>query len=347
MVDESLDIGNERIEQEPLLPQEQAFTESLERLGRLPMVELPRFSDRLSHIGDMATPDPDHALASGIYVRSGAFGTVPESASAVVAYAPQPLADVGRKTERAAGGAAETHHGTFFGALNLSGDNGESTPVAIKPLSHNSYASVDHATQELAMLEYTAASGLPTLDVLGIVVDNEAAIPTTYIITRRDPEIRSLDTLDWSREAAHADEHLATAITTLAALHSQLIFHRDLEFKNVSSRDDQGSIVVYDLEWAISLRDAIGQGAEPDVERLSRAVEFDLGTVQRSMRNILYPHLPDSERPVTTEARFEYERQHLYEPYCQAILSAPSKYRDVLEAAYQKALERQQSKSQV
>lgn len=342
---ESTLVSQEEIFAGQLLPHEQEFANTLERLNSLPIRELPHFAEEIDHTGNVIAPTPYSQLESGIYLNQQTLDSQEGEDSYLspnLTFSTQPLAEIGRKTQIGEGMAmTESQHGTFFGMVQVeTGDQSYTAPVAIKPIDHNESAPVDATRQELAMLEYAAACGLPTLDVLGLVVDNEAAIPRSYILTRRNPEIRSLDTLNWREEAANVDQHLGTAVTTLTALHANMIFHKDLEFKNVSSLDTEGSFVVFDLEWSTSLRDVAEQPGGPDIERLSRAIDFDLNTVRRSMRKILYPNLPEDQRPNTPEEEFSYELAHLYEPYHLAIMNSGSRYSDTLDRAYRLVLER-------
>jgi hypothetical protein len=345
---ESREITPEQPDSYQLLPHEREFAFALERLRSLPLREMPDLASRVDHTGNIIAPDPQYALESGVYLRRPSpflREAGDDSAGAGLEYIAQPLAEMGRKTQIGDSPSTnESHHGTFFGILRTDADDWpggqENVAVAIKPMEHNERSPVDATLQELAMLEHVADCDLPTLEVLGLIVDNESNIPKSYIITRRNPQIRSLDTLDWSEEAENVDQHLQTAIATLTSLHSNLIFHKDLEFKNISSLDREGSFIVYDMEWSVSLRDLIDQSEVPDIERLGRAIDFDLGTVRRSMRKILYPNLPADGRPNTEQETFDYELTHLYEPYYLALMNTDSKYKGDLDKAYHMALAR-------
>jgi hypothetical protein len=330
-----------------LTTQEQAFTASLEKLSATAPGPLPALHNQLSHSGDVFEPNAVE-MQSGVYLNpdfKGETGDTPPT----LTFNTQPLADLGRKIESPAGGATQTKHGTFFGSIRV--ENGtdqepQDIPVAVKPIESSEFAHGDFASQEVAMLQHAKDCGLPTLEVVGVIVDNEATTPTRYVITKREDQIRSLDAMDWTEQAKDAPEHLGTAVKTMAALHGHAIFHRDLEFKNLSPLDEEGSFAVFDLEWAVSHQETMEGIAqkEDDIEPIAKAIAFDMGTVRRSLDKLVYPNLPEGSRPESPQEKFDYELNHLYEPYHTAILKSGSAHTKVLDQAYRRFLAKEHEK---
>lgn len=333
--------------QAELTVQERVFAESLERLSAAATGPLPALHNHMSHSGDIFEPNAVE-MQSGVYLSPDLRGETEEVAPRFT-YSPQPLADLGRKVESPTGGATQSKHGTFFGSLRI--ENGASNelqdvPVAIKPIESSEFAHGDFASQEVAMLQHAKECGLPTLNVLGIVVDNKATTPTTYVITRREDQIRSLDAMDWTEQVKNARQHLGTAVQTMTALHSNAIFHRDLEFKNLSPLDEEGSFAVFDLEWAVSHRQTMEDVAkqEADIDSIARAIAFDMGTIRRSIDKLVYPNLTEGTRPQSPQEKFDYELNNLYEPYHKAILESGSVHTQVLDQAYRRFLAKELDK---
>lgn len=313
------------------------FQSHLERLPAGLIHGATNFASQLAHDGTMSNYDPDRpAFAQGFHLDPEALGHSGELPTSL-GFTPQRLPEIGRT-------AGETHsrNGTFFGILNATGADGtlSRAPVAVKPIQ---LGGLDRSKQEVAMLAYARERSLPVPELIGIFMDHESAIPTAYVITRRNREIQSLDNLDWTREAANATSHLQVAVSTLVALHKNLLFHRDLEFKNLSSLDREGSFIAFDLEWAISLADIVARGGEEAVKRLSAAIERDLGDVRRSMKRFIYPNLAEHTRPSSAEEELDYELATLYEPYHLALMSSDSPHIQILDHAYRRALERRRA----
>ena len=152
-------------------------------------------------------------------------------------------------------GAGDSHHGVLFGEILV--EDGEAirrVRTAIKPFDSDS----EHAKHEFDNLLAVGRKGFDTFEPLALAKHGD----TAFLITRRRPEINSLDNAAWdvspsdtTRYEAEVIPNLSLMATYLARLHSSGIFHGDAQAKNFAITDTGGSLIT-DLEDATIATDA-------------------------------------------------------------------------------------------
>ena len=116
---------------------------------------------------------------------------------------------------------------------------------------------------ELAMFQYLEELGMPTFKPTSFLFTDTTK--ANHLLTRFEKPISTMDTVEW--EELEADEkwfQLDFAVKTLALLHSELLFHGDLEFKNVGF-DERGDLIIIDPELMVSaleMAEIISQGRD-------------------------------------------------------------------------------------
>lgn len=193
-MDESLAANVETPANLQTTPEQAQFMHYLEALPRGSAYTKPDLAPLVQHDGSLPNYDPDHpVLGQGLHLHPNIIGSLPndgEVQTGLITFTPEPLVEIGRTGDR----LNDTYNGTFFGTLNLgTGIEGTNIAVAVKPIR---LYGTDHTIHEAAMLEYAAWLGLPTLEVVGVSMDHEGAIPTGYVITRREPGLQTLNKLD-------------------------------------------------------------------------------------------------------------------------------------------------------
>lgn len=152
-------------------------------------------------------------------------------------------------------GAGDSHHGVLFCEVLIE-DDGGTRPVstAIKPFSTES----GHARQEFDSLIAAQRMGFDTFEPLALAKHGE----TTFLITRRRPEINSLDNAAWNISPNDTDKYekellpsLELMVNYLARMHSSGLFHGDAQAKNFAITDTGGSLIT-DLEDAVIATDS-------------------------------------------------------------------------------------------
>ncbi|HSW99339.1 MAG TPA: hypothetical protein VLF71_05915 [Candidatus Saccharimonadales bacterium] len=316
--------------------------------------------DRLSHIDNarLVRPLPDlAALANHEGVVSDESGLIERLNVSIAEDVLSPFADGERPSEftftprqLAAFGKEKSFRGAFFGVLKMKSRDGVQVeePVVVKqyPLGGQHDAS-HNAAQELTMLAHAKAVGLSTVDVVGAIVDRYSANPLVYVITRQKQGLESMDELRWRGiTTAQMPDRLHPVVDTLVSMHTKLLFSGDPKFKNIGLGED-GSPIIFDLEHATSLRDLVEhmtpENQDEVMDRLTKRMMSEFAHVASSLDSIIYPNLPQGERPRTPLERFNFEFTHVLELYHMRILESGSRYRDVLNQAYGRMLEKQHS----
>ena len=322
----------------PLTPIQAAFLERLATLRDSSVGPLPDFTEYLTHYGRIPSHDPTSGTLAGMClsrVDLQPFAEAGEVTPNSFTFDAQPTLELGREN---------SWRKVFFGQMHMESRSGtidKSVQVAVKRFPKDE---IHYAVQEAAMLQYLQQQGVPALEVIGLLMHEEAEEPGVYLLTRFTQEVISLDNPDWSKlSPKEMQDQLRAVRNTLVTLHQGLVFHGDAEFKNIGVGERDGSIVVFDVERAVSLRDAVSQeeGAEGEVPiRLIQAMSADFSSVQKSLRKYVYPNLPEDHRPKNDKERFEYELNHILEPYHMALMESDSPYKSALDRAYRTVLER-------
>jgi tRNA A-37 threonylcarbamoyl transferase component Bud32 len=224
-------------------------------------------------------------------------------------FIPRPLMRLGREDSR---------RQVFFGemqGIRYPCNPEVSVEVAVSAVpAEEDYINHERSLHEIAMYQYLAKMGIPTLDVLGFVRSHEPDV-YGFVITRYEPDIRTLDTLDWTmmseRDAAGALSH---AVDMLALLHTNYVFHGDAEFKNIAVRDTDQHPTVVDLELSGSL-----SAEADDITKLFRYMSSDFSFIAASLDRSA-SHLYENEGMTSPTDRFHFMYEYLFLPYFNRLV---------------------------
>jgi tRNA A-37 threonylcarbamoyl transferase component Bud32 len=228
-------------------------------------------------------------------------------------FRPQPLLRIGKEDSR---------HQPFFGKINgkwFHDAANESHQIAVKPIvsPKKSPMTKQKLLHEVAVYQHLRRIGVPTLDVLGVaVLDQPRNEVYGYAITDYDPDIVTLDSLDWKRMSKFEHfEHIENATDYISLLHSNLIFHGDCEFKNIAIGESKKSIKVVDVEWSTILTDR-----DVPLLKIKQNMSVDLAMVGKSIDNFVFKYWKDELDLSDDSKRFNVLHTILYEPYYEKLV---------------------------
>lgn len=329
----------------PIPPDQQAFIDRLRMVNARVVRPLPDLAPRVDHTG-VVRDTTDLVRDLNVNMASDVLQPFAEADERPgrFSFAPRRLAGFGKE---------RTFRDAFFGVLTMEEEGGhvEQVPVVVKQFPLGGHDDASHnAMQEVTMLEHVKALGLPTVDVAGVIVDRYTERPRIYVITRRRPELESLDELQWQGlQTADLADRLHPVVDTLSTLHGNLVFHGDPKFKNIGL-DEEGKPIIFDLEHATSVRDLVdGMTAENEEEVLQLVADrmsTDFGHVTHSLNNIVYPNLPQDQCPQTPMEQFDFEVSHVLEPYQLRLMEGNSPYKVVLNRVYNRVLQQRRTLAQ-
>ncbi len=304
------------------------FIESLEGLTHRPIGELPDVRAALNHRGGRSSAV--HEILESEKAAALFHSGVEVAPKQEFAFAPRPLFRFGREDSR---------RQLFFGEMSGIGVASEEKPtveVAVSTIPHaKDFIKHQQSLHEIAMYQHVASLDVPTLDVLGLIKSDAPDI-YGFVITRYEPDIRTLDTLEWgdmtAKEAANALSH---AVDTLALLHANYIFHGDPAFKNIAVCDANQKPTIVDLELSGSLLDE-----QDDVRKLSLFMKSDFSFLASSLDGNV-GHLYQNEADVTSLTdRFNFMHEHVFLPYFNRLVKFGITPQDPLGLAYDNVVSR-------
>ena len=285
------------------------FCSEVEQLRQSSIGLLPDLAGELNHHGQTTTEveaalekDPRQALISQRAVDYLSEKSLPDRTN----FTPIRMFRLGREDSR---------QFVFFGELQgewFHEATTEGLNVAVKPVPHDPYDR-HKVLHEVAMYQHLAEQGIPTLEVLSVMKNNDSSrkTPYGYVITTYEPDVTTLDSLDWKKmENGQIAQSLEPAIDTLALLHSHYLFHGDSEFKNIAVVESGKSPKIVDLEFGASLRDEqenvlkLSQFMNNDFSCLARSLDLTVGHYYRNENGL--------EQPVK---RYDFLFEHVFLPY--------------------------------
>jgi hypothetical protein len=291
---------------------------------------LPDLSQHINHAGKYTRPAV--TLRPGFFIDHGVLGLDeigPNSMPDTLGFLTQPGNRLGRE---------DSHHHVFFGKLQMeNGSNLTEAQVAIKPFDANRR---DALLGELAMFQYLNGLNIPTFQPAGVLALGPEK--SDHLLTLFDGPVATMDTIDWYE--LDTDEkwlQLGYAIDTAVELQSKMLFHGDLEFKNVAF-DETGQRRIVDPELMISARD-IGETilSRPDdperqraMHRLKQLLSSEFTAICSSIRQFIFRNMPLDERPANEAAEFKEFNRHLFRPHREALEQIDSPYIPVLLEAF-------------
>lgn len=292
---------------------------------------LPDLTPYINHKG--LPNSPQLPLTDGLFVDTTAFvpsNGMPAAKPDAFGFILQPANRLGREVSR---------NQVFFGKLLvnwLQHDQSREAQVAVKPLE-------DRAALlgETAMFQYCRSLGIPTFQPTGFLLGSQAA--HDHLLTAFQGPIETLDAWDW--DALDIDEQwllFSNAVETAALLNSELLFHGDLQGRNVAT-DELGAVFVVDPESMVSALEIadIAMTAHTEKERswavnfIKRHMSQELTDICNSVNEYIFNYLPDYKRPATDITKFKEYKRHIFKPYKEALVAREPKYLPVLLEAYE------------
>lgn len=310
-----------------------SFQHDLTALSAQDLKPLPDLSATLDHQGGEPTPV---TLEPGFYVTPKVLHSLTAKyAGTKITMTP----DDGQKMTR-----EDSRHQVFLGYLDFVDAGTESTVyeanVAVK---------AEKALQkELAMYQYMGGLGLSTFKPFGFIVMQNG---NQHLLTKVQRSVITIDATEWKLlSPEEIVETVRSCVETELCLNSQMLFHGDLEFRNVATRDD-GSPVIVDPEYMTSFRE-IGDELVYHLEdirslqvkevkvclnAIARKMNSDFTAMAASVRDLVLPALPHKIRPKNSTERFSTLKKMLYDPY-RDRLTQDTPYYSVLRHAFDSVL---------
>gem|GEM_PF-4566421 len=316
--------------------QEQAFMDRLALHNSRLSGVMPDLASQLDHGGHVASEQLAQKFDNTNFSADvlAPFKDHGEKGPAELSFMRKPFLELGHE---------QSYHGTFLGEMRMASSDGavvDTRLVAVKPFLLNEGGSL---AQEVAMLQFATSKGLQTVKPLAVIADRWGEVQRFYLITERLDPLSTLAAENWlGIQANEVAERLQPARKMLLDLHERGMTHGDPQFKNVATGESEGEIIVHDLEEATSIQALLEQtGPDDEIpEKLVMALRQEFYRVRLSMRDYVYPNLPEDQRPNSPEERFMFELGALFEPYHLALGESASPYRQVLDRAYKIMLER-------
>lgn len=317
------------------------FQRQVDSVSQRQVYQLPSLTEHINHSGKYTRPRVH--LAEGLFLSpelisysEKEYGGRPESFT----FMAQPGHRLGRE---------KSHNEVFFGKLLShwhANGNLHEAQVAVKPTKN-------HAALlgELAMFQYLNDLGMPTFTPTSFLVPENDG--TSHLLTRFEKPIATMDTVEWDElETAEKWLQLDSAVKTMALLHSELLFHGDLEFKNVGF-DERGELIIIDPELMVSaleMAEIASQGSNAEEVRtaqirLKQSMSNDFTSVCRSIDEFIITSLPMNERPKNDAAKFKLYARHLFRPYEASLQDSHSLYLPELLSAYEKVFQEHKLRS--
>lgn len=307
------------------------FRDGLSNVHGQETYSLPDMTRHINHSGKFTRPDIDYDpglfLANDYIDRSA--GSTDGDTTNHLTFSVQPSNRLGRE---------DSHHKVFFGKLIsecLDSDSPRiNEQIAVKPLDN-----VGTLLGELAMFQYMNKLNLPTFQPVGILVSGKRP---HHMITKFEHPVDTMDTVNW--QDLDLDERYAQldyALETAVMLHTKMLFHGDLEFKNVGF-NDTGELVIVDPEWSVSGLDLANvYNTSDDCElrgrallRLSQLMSKEFSDISRSVDKFIFSGKSNNHKPKSDAAFYKIQKHHLYNPYKEKIAASGSQFTDTLLAAY-------------
>jgi hypothetical protein len=291
---------------------------------------LPDLTPHINHKG--LVNSPDIKLANGMFIDKGSIDAslpTPDDKPDAFGFILQPANRLGREVSR---------NQVFFGKLVvewLAHEHNAEDQVAVKPLE-------DRAALlgEIAMFQYCRSLDIPTFQPTAMLISDSSK--HDHLLTKFQGRVETLDAWDW--DELDIDEQwmlFGNAAETAALLNSELLFHGDLQGRNVAT-DELGGIFVVDPESMVSALEIadIAATAQNENQRMwalnfiKRHMSRELTDICNSVDEYIFKYLPEYLRPATDMAKFKEYKRHIFRPYKEGLIARAPKYLPVLLQAY-------------
>lgn len=306
-----------------------AFDDELARFTGDSVIKLPEITSSINHDGQECTPGLD--LMPGLYLADQYEFTNgdPLKEPIRLSFNVQPSHRLGREV---------SHNKVFFINLVSKTQNGSKVfideQVAVKPVQR-----AVPLLGELAMFQYLKEVNIPTFQPLGVLLTKNNP---HYLLTRFQQKIDTMDTLDW-KEMDYEEKlfQLRYAIDTAVLLHTKLLFHGDLEFKNVGF-NEIGEIFVVDPEVmrsGLSVAQSYYESTDDSIKhrhasKISKKMSADFTDICHSIDNFIFADMPENLKLKQDQAKFKVYKHYLFNPYREKIASSGSAHIGLLLEAF-------------
>jgi hypothetical protein len=326
----SIETATDELSVDPVLIEE--FQRTIFDVAPPYVYSLPDLQAHIDHQGSEVRPDIQ--LADGIFVDQSwqvAHNGIPSLKPQGFSFILQPGLRIGREVSQ---------HKVFFGKV-LAHWTGQDTysegQVAVKPMDIR-----EVALGELAMLQYCKSLGIPTFQPAGFLAYSNNS--RDHLLTEFNGPVETIDSW-WDWHELDIDEQwmaFGYGVEIAALLNSNLLFHRDLQARNIAIHRG-GEVFVIDLEHTISMLEVaeIAVKSKDENERgwavhaIKRQMSHELTNICNSVNESIFSYLPKDSRPTTDMAKFKEHKRHIFKPYREALITRGPKYLAVLLEAYE------------
>lgn len=291
------------------------------------VADLPDLSGHINHFGQLTQPPVD--LSPGLFLDgrvAGVYDSITTAPPDSVGFMVRPGDRLGRE---------DSHNNLFVGKLIMEQFGKDALPVeshvAVKPLPKSA-----PILGELAMFQYLQQLGIPTFQPSGLLIAKDTS--HNHLLTKFNSRVETLDTVDW----AELDEderwgQLGAAVETAALVNSEVLFHGDLEIRNVAADEARETFIV-DPEFMVSGRELaeIAMNSSDEVAaswtllRLKELMNNELKNICKSIDELIFRFMPEERKPQTDAAKQKRYDRRLYKPYREALKFRNSPYLPVL-----------------
>lgn len=305
-----------------------AFTADLASLGVEDTRLLPDLTPQIDHLCKETRYEP---LTPGFYATPRTIQAIATLGSHCTAsMEPDDALKISREDSR---------HQVFLGSISVSdGTTSYRAKVAVK--------SQKAQLKELAMYQLLGSLNIPSFRPFGFIVAKNG---NQHLLTEARQSVKTIDATDWKILTPDEMWSVASAgVRTMSMLHSNLLFHGDLEFRNVAT-NDYGDCVVVDPEFMLSMR-GVGSAiqdilaaknpayGEPRrdtvIDQISRKMGKDFTAISSSIRHHIFRSLPYALRPKSADRSFKLLEQNLYRPYRTELAEIDTPHAAVALAAF-------------
>lgn len=318
------------------------FQATIHSLQPHQIYSLPDLTEHINHRGKHKAPEIK--LADGLFLdrsQLSAPSGVPEAKPEGFGFILKKALRVGREMSR---------NKVFMGEVTaewFEHDHSDSMDVAVKPLVNRKAL-----LGELAMLQYMNSMGIPTFRPTGFIFNKKAS--RSHLLTEFQGPVETIDTWDWKRmDMGEQWEMFTYSVETAAMLNSSLLFHRDLQPRNIAT-DDRNRIVIVDPEFTVSALELAetALSTQDDTVRvfitseIKDLMSYELSEICRSAYEYIFECMPWDERPASIVDEFKEYEHHILNPYKEALIRRDSKYLPVLLDAFELVLQERRELAQ-
>lgn len=305
-----------------------AFRSDIAELSLHDIRPLPDFTHYLDHQGrEPRFPK----IEPGFYINSKSYSYIANrSPDLRVEIMPDDAQKITREDSR---------HQVFLGYLDFVHDDSVQfeANVAVKATKAE--------LKELSLYQYMGALGISSFKPFGFIRMKNG---NQHLLTKVRSSVKTIDATEWSLLTPEEMWETARAgVDTMLMMNKNMLFHGDLEFRNVAIGDFAEPVVV-DPEFTSSLLEVGNElllhmdnakfAQVPEIslclDAIARKMGVDFTALTASTKASIFPALPYAERPRNDAAIFKKLKHHYYDRYKEGLLDLDTPYRQILLRAF-------------